>query len=167
MSIQTLSALAIRITGIVIGLYAVKSGAIYVYAAKQSNDDPWLFVTLTPIVMMFSASACMIAFPRIIAGKLVPVADGTTKEPPSITDLEVLGSALLGLYFLIQSVLDAVWMISLWFATKQFGYQWQWSGDYVSTIAVAVVEFAIAVWLMLGARGLFELLRRARVARSE
>lgn len=166
MALHTLSALAVRITGIVIGLYAVKAGAIYAYAAKQSNDDPWLFVTLTPMVMMFSASVCMVVFPRIIAGNLVPVVGGETHEPPSVTELERLGTALLGLYFLVQAVLDATYMITLWFAFKEYSSEWTWTPDYVSTIVVAAVEFAIAIWLLLGARGLFGLLRWARSIRA-
>lgn len=164
--IHTLSALAVRLAGIVIGLYAVRAGVTFLYSARLSSDEPWLFVALTPLVMMLSASVCMIFFPRTIAGKFVPVMGGETKDPPSVGDLEHLGTALLGLYFLVQVVLDVTYMITLWFAYKEYGTKMSWTPDHVATLAVAAVEFGLAVWLLLGARGLFGLLRWARSTRA-
>ncbi|MGI9413528.1 MAG: hypothetical protein ACR2PM_07660 [Hyphomicrobiales bacterium] len=162
MAIQTLSALAVRITGIVIGLSALKAGAAYLYTAAQANLDPWLFLALTPTVMMFAAAACMIVFPRTVAGNLVPVVANETREPPAIGQLEVLGCALIGLYFLIQAVLDATWMISYYYAGRQWDTAWVWNQSTVTPTVVAAAKFAIAVWLLLGAKGLFGLLRWAR-----
>ena len=169
MSLQTVAALAVRVTGIVIGLYAIKAGAAYVYTASEANEDPWLFLALTPTAMMVSASACMIFFPRIIAGKLVPVVkapaggDGADAPPaPALGDLAGLGCALLGLYFLIQAVLEVAWLISYYFAAVALGYEWIWTSQTAAAIPFAAAEFAAALWLLLGAKGFVTALRWAK-----
>ena len=162
MAIQTLSALAVRVAGIFLGLSSLKAVMSYAFAFSQSNEDPWLFLALTPTVMMFGAALCMIFFPRTIAAKFVPVVPNESKDPPAIGQLEVLGCALLGLYFLVEAVLDASWLIAYYFAGRQWNYPWQWTQQNVSTLAVAAGEFIVAVWLLLGAKGLFGLVRWAR-----
>ena len=167
MAIQTLSALAVRVTGIFLGLYFLKSMGNFMTSFTQAIRDPWLFMALTPTVMMFGASLCMIFFPRMIAAKFVPVVPNESKDPPAIGQLELLGSALLGLYFLVEVALDVTWMISYYFSALQWNTPWTWSPQNASSLTVIIVQFIIAVWLLNGAKMLFRLVRWARSVHAD
>ena len=167
MAIQTLSALAVRITGIFLGLSFLRSIGNFLTSFGKAIQDPWLFMALTPTVMMFGAALCMVFFPRIIAAKFVPVVPNESKDPPAIGQLELLGSALLGLYFLVQVVLNVTGMISFYFAGLQWNTPFLWSPQYVSSLAVIIVQFIVAMWLLNGAQGLFRLVRWARSAHAD
>jgi len=167
MAIQTLSALAVRITGIFLGLSFLKSIGNFLTSFGKAIEDPWLFMALTPTVMMFGAALCMIFFPRTIAAKFVPVVPNESEDPPAIDQLEVLGSALLGLYFLVQVVLDVTWMISYYFSSLQWNTPWTWNPQNASSLTVIIVQFIIAVWLLNGAKMLFRLVHWARSVHAD
>jgi len=167
MAIQTLSALAVRVTGIFLGLSFLKSTGNFMTSFAQAIQDPWLFMALTPTVMMFGASLCMIFFPRTIAAKFVPMVPNESKDPPAIGQLELLGSALLGLYFLVEVALDVTWMISFYFSSLQWNTPWSWSPQNTSSVTVIIVQFMIAMWLLNGATALFRFVRWAKSAHAD
>ncbi len=167
MAIQTLAALAVRITGIFLGLSFLKSIGNFLASFGKAIEDPWLFMSLTPTVMMFGAALCMIFFPRTIAAKFVPVVPNESKDPPAIGQLEALGSTLLGLYFLVEVVLDVTWMISYYFSSLQWNTPWAWTPQYITSLAVIIVQFIVAIWLLNGAKALFRLVRWARSAHAD
>ncbi len=163
MSHHGLVAIAVRIAGIFVAIYAVKNGAAYISTAGQSNDDPWLWLVLTPVVMMAAAAVCMIAFPQIVAGNLIPAKKpGETESALTAGQLEPLACSLIGLYFLAQSVFDTTYVASLWFVTKQLGYKWVWAPEFGAVAVTAAVEFIVSMWLLFRARGLLGLLKWAR-----
>lgn len=167
MAIQTLAALAVRIAGLFLGFSFLKSIVSFLAAYSQASQDPWLFLSLTPTVMMFGAALCMIFFPRIIAAKFVPVVPNETEDPPAIGQLEVLACTLLGLYFLIQVALDVTWMVSYHFSSLRWNASWQWGPQNISSLVVTIVQFIVAMWLLNGAQGFFRLVRWARSVHAD
>ena len=97
----------------------------------------------------------------------MPVVPNESKDPPAIGQLEALGSALLGLYFLVQVVLDATWMISYYFSSLQWNTPWQWTPQNITSLAVIIVQFIAAMWLLSGAKALFRLVRWARSVHAD
>ncbi len=163
MSKHGLAAVAVRIAGLVIGLYAIRNGAMHLAADPTIRQDPWVWLPLTSTVMMFSTAFCMVIFPTIIVQKLIP----RDESPPesstlSIADIEILATSLVGLYVLVQAVLDATYMGTLWFAIRQTGYPWIWTAEYIATTVTAVAELLVGLWLLFGARGLMSFVRWAR-----
>ncbi len=169
-TLNTLTALAIRVTGIILGLYALRTAGAYVYSATTNeNAAAYFWLVMAPMLLLLAASALMVAAPHTVAGRLIPnwpMADraGEDTQPVTLAGVEVLAVSLVGLYFLIQAILDATYIGTLWYATKQFAMPWAWSPTLVATVITALVEFIAAMWLLLGGKGIVALMRWARTA---
>lgn len=157
--------LAVRISGIIIGLYAIKAGASWVYTASTSNDLAPLWLLLTANALMVCAAICMILFPGIVAGILAPQKSASNNQSLlSSYDIELLAYSLFGLYLLIQAVLDASYLTSIWYATISLSYPWTWSPEYVAMTVTMFFELAVAIFLLFGGRVLSIALKWARKA---
>ncbi len=157
--------LAIRITGIIIGLYAIKTGASFIYTASTTNETYPHWIPLTSSVLMFGAALCMVLFPSIVAGKIIPQSTVVSKRPSLTSDeVELLAYSLIGLYFLVEAVLDISYMISLWYATKVHAFPWSWTPEHVATTVSIIFELIIAIWLLFGGRALKLVMKWGRKA---
>ena len=169
-TLNTLTALAIRVTGIILGLYALRTAGAYFYGASTNeNAAAYFWLIMAPMLLLLAASVLMIALPHAIARKLIPKTllggrAGEDTQPVTLAGVEALAVSIVGLYFLIQSVLDATYIGTLWYATKQFAMPWAWSPTLVATVITALVEFIAAMWLLLGGKGVISLMRWARTA---
>lgn len=165
MPIHTLTALAIRVTGIVILIKAIELGASY--QAMGMPSPGWAWAT---VAVMAAAALSMILFPLALAGRLLP-AGGTrdtldTDPPVGGGAIERLAASVIGLYFLVVAVTDGSYYVLLAAATQSFGGPPIWNNHQIASAGTTVLEFVFALWLLFGARQLVTLMRWARTAHT-
>ncbi len=161
MTIRILTALAVRITGIVMGLYALRNGSLYIGSMVGGSQIQWLMILA--FLLMLAASLLMIVFPLTLAGKLLPVGSESKKTDGLSSDkIEYLASSLMGLYFLVQAIIDGFYLLGIFLGTRNLGITWIWTQDNAGIFMAMIAELIAALWLLFGARGLWGVVRWAR-----
>jgi len=139
-------------------------------------SEPWnrsfsnFLVVLLPGLFVFSILIVGIVYwkkSNAIAARMVS-ADPTpvTTQSINVRDLMVLAFSTVGLVFLVEGILEFLGVV---FLSREFAFTpsefW-----YNSTTLTALVQMALAFWLVLGSRGIVRLvywLRTAGVSDSE
>ena len=70
--LRTLVGLGVRVSGIVIGLYALRNGVAYIGSSSGEGDLYWFQLILASNFLLLVASILMIVFPITLAEKLLP-----------------------------------------------------------------------------------------------
>jgi len=150
-------ALALKIMGLCAILHSVAfSGPV----SWASWSDPTMFLPgVLPILVYLGAGVCLVAFSGRIAAGLVK--SSGESESPAIRvgpGFEVVAIGLLGLFDLIQSLpilLNAIF----WVAThREMGLAWHFGEGLLES----ALRVALGLWLVLGARGWANALRKLR-----
>ncbi len=169
MKFYQLTALAIRITGIIVLILTIRTISPAIIALLTSQNHANLWIALTPIAFMLSASFCMIVFPSIVALKIIPKPRVEIKdENPIYEDYENLACAIIGLLFLVKSASNITFYASFWLTLKinQNTYQpWAnyfWTPENIASISATILELILAIWLLAGAAPLRKLIKWAR-----
>jgi len=164
LALNTLVVVCTRIAGLFMLLYAIQSagGAILVIATGNTFN-PYALLVLVPAALITLASVLLIVWPRTVAGTLLPN-DTPAETPMPITYADLVNAAclLLGLYFLVSGVLDAIYWIS-WYQMS-LERSLVWSPRVVASLIRTLAELIAGLWLIFGAKGIGELVRRARSA---
>lgn len=119
-----------------------------------------LLVTSLPLLAI---AALLWFFPLTIANRLLPV----MKTPPPFVDptsrsaLE-LGLTLIGFWLLSRAMADLVYWAVLILQFKRASQPFDLSMEQVASFAATIADGVLGLWLMLGNRGLIEVLRRMR-----
>lgn len=163
-------ALGVRLFAVwvIIGLLEAVPGAFFFL----DNGSPPAPDGYKAAIIAIAAALALIAtllwrFPLAVARKLLPrqALDATVALPAS-EPIERAGFCLLGLWLLIQAVprlvFDAI-RLKLYFAP---GSTLELRPEDYANVAAHCVELALAVWLLLGAKGLRGVLRWARTVGS-
>ena len=130
----------------------------------------WGFIgaSLLPSILPVSAGFALLWFPGTIANKLVPVPD--TQSVPSSGALERVLVSLLGLYLLFRAASDVVFGLVRFYTQRLTWLEqspntplpWSFLADTYGNLLGIGIEFAIALYLMLGARGIQSVLEKMR-----
>lgn len=173
-SIELLST-GIRLLGIYIFLYAIRTG-VYQYQAvlqfrSNSQDDMavYTYVALIQVSLLFIASFLMFKFPVSLAKWLLPktkenevILDGSAK------DIEISIFAVIGVYILSWAIPDLFHNGLWWWYSTHSEIRGLWETgrgiEYKMDQVVTVLEIAIGLYLCLRAQGLSNLLRKLREA---
>ena len=134
-------------------LHQVPSAASMAFA-----DDArfWPVVFGASLLAGFMLCALLWTFPLTIARRLLPV----MRTPPTSLALDsrmamTVGISLMGLWFLAGAILDATYWGMVWIYAKRLDHgPLHFTHDQWAGIAVTVIEFAIALVLLLGANGI-------------
>lgn len=160
MSREDYVAIVARLFAIYIAITIVLDIPAAVFTVPRFDEWPILplavsaFVTLAALVSCF----CLWVFPLAVARKFLPV----MKEPRSERSIDgpvglSLGITLIGLWFLIQALLDSVyWLI---FVARMKGnisnpMVFEWNNSDVSGMVVTGVQLVVGVLLIVGTPGL-------------
>jgi hypothetical protein len=157
-----------QIIAVMVRLFAVwvaihLPGQLYAfYFTGTKIDQP--YTGLITVGILLAALALVLGlwfFPMSIARKLLS-SSALEKTPAATPDIWLsMGCALIGLYLLTESLPPLIRDALVLFSTETFG------GDF-SALKSSIVYFlfmvAIAVWLILGAKGFTKVLRWARCA---
>ena len=149
-------ALALRLFAIWMGIQAL--GYVpWFFQVRGSHSPDYVYVTF-----MFALNVVIILvlwfFPRIIAWKLLP-SDDTRSQPPATADTWLaMGCTLIGLLTLTTTIPRLVEYLYLSNSTDT-GW-WGLAPEVLSQL----VKLAIAVWLVLGGKGVGRIFRWAQYA---
>ncbi len=161
MHIRILTAIAVRVAGVVIGLYALRNGALYIGSMTGGTESQWLMSLA--FLLMLAASLLMIIFPFTLTGKLLP--DETeAKKTDSLSSekIEYLASSLMGLYFFVEAIIDGFYMLGIVLGLRNLGIAWTWTPEYAGIVMAMTAEFLAALWLLFGAKGIWSVVRWAK-----
>ena len=167
MSFIKLISLAVRITGIFIILWAIRSGAAFIYTSLSAAADPWVWIPMTAYVMIFAVGIFMIVFPTAFSISLISESPkNSPQDGLQAHDLEQMAVVILGLYFMTQFILDASWLISYWVASQDQLFRGMsiWSRENVAIAATMTVELIVSAWFLFGSKGIVTGLRWLRSA---
>jgi hypothetical protein len=151
-------AVAVRVFSVWLGIYVFRTVASFAFV--RQSDVPGFGVAVAFVALTVLLVAALWFFPRSIAGKLLSP-DNAKPEPSASPDLWLaMGCALLGLWMLTSA------LPSLIFDTYALVYVDPTSNDanLKRSVLYYVVEVAIALWLVFGAKGFRKLFWWARHA---
>ena len=178
MNVYHLSAVLVRIAGIVLTVMGLQQGISWFAIASSGaySDVAWSYpdawMPLTVFVMWLTAGLIMLIFPGQVAGNLMPASGPGTSaidEIPNdnLTRLILLGG---GLYFTIQGAVSLTYLIVYWiyyfFESAKLNVSWLpfWNAGLVGRAASGLVELGAGLVLLFRTHGigaLFSKLRRA------
>lgn len=159
MSREDYVAIAVRLFAVWLFLTILRGGLAAVMGGGEFA--PRALLLLVPFI---GVAAALWFFPLTLARKLLP-AMREPKEPlgAPAREVEVVAFTVLGLWLLAQAISDAsYWLILLWQMQRAPYEDMTWSADNIASVATTLVELAIALGLLLGARGLQRALHRLR-----
>jgi hypothetical protein len=163
---QHIVATILRILSIVWLVYALtRVHSIFAYAASDSRISVNVSVIVLVTILQLVACAVLWFFPMTLAAKLVPcgVPDEPNAEPPRLVEWQTLGVICIGLWGVIDSIPSLVFWAT--FATLNLGddFHGGFTSHEKATVVSAVVEFALSLWLVFGAKGFAAFLFRIRM----
>lgn len=121
------------------------------------------FVVGVSAVLALAAVALWF-FPLAVARKLLPRATLDQPTPLPVEQVQRVGFCLLGLWVFTEAVPDLIYYAVAFALSKGPTAPISFERTSYPNVAHTIVEFVIAVWLLLGARGLLGLLQWARAA---
>lgn len=150
------AALALRLSAIWLGLQAL--GYLPWFFNMNGQQSLYVYVYTTFMLTLYVLIILMFwFFPRTVAGKLLPSQE-TQAEPPATADTWLaMGCTLIGLWTLTNTLPRLVYFLYLNHSTDA-----PWWAD--SELLYVGGKLVIAVWLVLGGRGVGKIFRWAQYA---
>lgn len=159
--------LALKLFGVVLIVYGAVTLASYLPSLISLRDGDTYVQVLpyaVPMLAPFIFGSLLWLFPATIANTIVPLP--SSQKTPAKTDwaadLERVGVSLLGLYLFYQAVSDILYHIIAYRAKAAALGGTRGPDDFPALVATTIVEFVLALFLMLRSKGIVNLLRKAR-----
>jgi len=170
MDYRELTILLIKVAGAVIIAFAISTIPLTYwefYRARNPNDSIFFFTltTVFPLAFPLIIGAAMMALPGTIANRLIKNGDDNSDKTISLKGLEVVAFRLLGLYLLFRVVSDYVY--NFFYLYRDRNVTTLQNPEVLTTyvnLAATTVELMFAMYLLFGAKGLLNLLNKARYA---
>ena len=163
-------AVAARLFAVYIAFQVVLQLPVGAQTLSQDQDMVWAGLYVLALLVSLALCAFLWFFPLTIARKLLPV----MKEPRSDQAINAsvglsLGLTLIGIWFLANGTIGAVYWLALIVRTKQHVEQldFEWSPEQLASMASTVFEVAVGACLVLGSTGLRQLIHRLRYAGND
>jgi hypothetical protein len=163
-------AVAARLFAVYIAFQVVLQLPVGAQTLSQDQDMVWAGLYVLALLVSLALCAFLWFFPLTIARKLLPV----MKEPRSDQAINAsvglsLGLTLIGIWFLAEGTIGAVYWLALIVRTKQHVEQldFEWSPEQLASMASTVFEVAVGACLVLGSTGLRQLIHRLRYAGND
>ena len=150
----------IAIAARLFAIYVFVKTALQIPAAVQalSEGGQVAWAGLYALVLLTCLAICVWLwfFPLTIARKLLPV----MKEPRSEQAISApialsIGLTLIGVWFLAEGAIDAIYWFALIMRTKQMPHMsgFEWSSDQIASMVATAFELVVGIWLVLGNAG--------------
>lgn len=165
MKLTEFAALGFRLFGLYLLLNAI-TGFIAWVAANSAVAQPALTTVQVGLIYLLpvAISLALILFPVTLAKLVVPSSRVPSPELRfESSGLLHAGTALLGLYFVARAIPDFVHNIMVLVALDQHMQSSQRTEAYINEF-ITVIELAVGLYLVFGARGLVHLIERFRMA---
>lgn len=161
-------ALGVRLFCIWLAIYVMTGmTGIWIAISRQPHNESAGAILLVAIAVFALIVILLWLFPLTVARKLLPrSALDQSIAPPPHEQIEHAGFCLMGLWLLTRAVPGIVFDAVVTHLYHYPGATMELRPQDYAAVAEHVVELAIALWLMFGARGLRGLLAWARSAGS-
>jgi hypothetical protein len=161
-------AVCLRFLAIVWLLYTLNHAySLFAYLGLQNQDPESIWFVWIQVAVQLLVCAALWFFPFTIASKLLP-SHGAQSEPKiahSMLDWQTLGVICIGLWALARAVPDVVyWATFMNISFSGDSGVSELSPDQKASLISTVVEIAVGLWLILGAKGFAALLFKIRTA---
>lgn len=155
-------ALGVRFFALVWFLYVLNSlPQTFIYLDHETYREANPALVWIAAAVQLGLCAVIWFFPRTIAAKLLPSRDAQSPAPNvALVEWQTLGVILIGLWALTDVVRSGIYWISLYSFT-QGAFEF-FSPEYKASMIVTIAELPIALWLLLGAKGLAAILFKIR-----
>ena len=158
-------ALGVRLFCIWLALYLVRHvPALWSLNARQFPDSGAAAAVVIVIIILIAVTIALWFFPLTVARNLIPKATLDQPTPLPIDQFQSAGFCLLGLWALTEAVPRFVYMIFIVYHSTRPNAMVALEPHNYAAIAQTVVELAVGLWLLFGARGLLGVIRSARRA---
>jgi hypothetical protein len=157
-------AVAVRLFAIWLAIYAARTAPSF-YRESVRTDDPNAGIAVLVVAALVIVFVLFLwFFPRTVARGLLDTSSlVSASEPASPDTWFAVGCALIGLWLIVPALASVIYRLSLLFMaqrnlevdTSDMSFAWVYY----------IVQFALGVWLLLGARGARRLFWWARNAR--
>ena len=168
MTCKQFVALGVRLFCIWLAIYILRSVPAYWIVISQQQSARTAGIVVMATMAFFAVIVLLLwLFPLTVARKLLPrsALDQTVTLPPHEA-IERAGFCLMGLWLLTRAIPVLVFEAFLSHLDAPPGTTVELRPQDYAAIAEHLVELAIALWLLFGARGLRGLLTWARSAGS-
>ena len=163
-------AVAARLFAVYIAFQVVLQLPVGAQTLSQDQDMVWAGLYVLALLVSLALCAFLWFFPLTIARKLLPVMKESRSDQAINASLGLsLGLTLIGIWFLANGTIGAVYWLALIVRTKQHVEQldFEWSPEQLASMASTVFEVAVGACLVLGSTGLQQLIHRLRYAGND
>jgi hypothetical protein len=161
-------AVCLRFLAIVWLLYALNNAyGAFSYLGHQSAPSGAGWVVWLQAGLQLAICAVLWFFPVTIASKLLPSYSQPPDalNPPRWNEWQTLGVICIGLWTLTRAVPDLVyWVTSMGMSFESDSPVNELAPDQKASFITTLVEIAIGIWLVLGAKGMAAVLFKIRTA---
>ena len=156
-------AVAVRLFAIGLSVYAVTGAVGTAPVYFTGKFEPSVFLLVVGATLLTLVAALLLwRFPLWIASKLFPYDHSRSVGSTSITggELQTVAFTVLGIYFMFKAVVAAVYWVFWFSSVRSMGFdpaanQW-------ASVLMTLAELVLACFLVFGARGLTEVIRKVR-----
>lgn len=156
-------AVAVRLFAIGLTVYAVTNtvGSTPFYFGGEFESKIFLLVVVVTLLTL-GAAFLLWRFPLWIASKLFKYDHFESRASASITgsELQTVAFTVLGIYFLFKAIVAGVYWIFWFSSVRSMGFDPD--AKAWASVLMTLVEFVLACFLVFGARGVTELIRKAQ-----
>jgi len=163
--------LGVRVSGILLGIYfiafVIRTLSFFKHPETAANIDVTAYVVLAIIILLIVV--LMIAFPLTVAGKIVPgELGGGSISSESKESIQRAILSVAGIIILAIRLPDlAYWFVYIMMLNNQEGFDGTLGPDIIAPLVTTFIEIAIALWLILGAKGIIGEIRKLRTAGTD
>jgi hypothetical protein len=158
--------IGIRLFAVWLVVYVLQNAPMLWLFGSREIGSAWAKVAVAVSVLMIFIAALLWCFPLKVASKLIPESSLSEKKPLPVAEFERTGFCLLGLWVLSQAIpLSGHYGYLLFHSLKHSGMV-ELGLNIPAGLVHALLQLAIGIWLLFGAKGLLGLLRWARHAGS-
>jgi hypothetical protein len=159
---EEITALAIRLFAILLVFYILRNiPAVFIYLTEQESVIIWALASLN--VFLLLAAVLMWKFPFSVAKWISPYSVDSKQTSWSSEVLLTVGCTLLGIFYLYYALSDLLYWLMFWqYNQNVAGLIVELTPDQKANIIVTLVEFALAVFLVVGAGGISKAIHRLR-----
>lgn len=169
MDYKDLTALLAKLVGAVLIFWYVSWLPTLVPGALQAPSFWWaIFVNVIPSIVPLSLAVVLFTYPATVTNKLVGGSEISTDDS-FLVALEILALRLIGVFYVFNSVVDMATHFSKVLITPSLYEKMGmpapstgWTPDLAAWTIATFVEFGLALWLVLGARGIANAIQRLR-----
>jgi len=164
MSKHEFVAVALRILAIILGLRALNDIQMLIAWLFATDAFGWTMAASILITVLYALIPLLLwVFALPIAGFCLPKSAADSPRTPLPASLESIGFLILGTYVLVLSVPELVYGWMLFAQSRRIlGGTWEPGPEEIARVVAGFVKLILAIWVLLGARGLRRLVSSFR-----